>query len=185
MLLTESILTGSTKQAVAVVSAVLGNHTLAATRISGDRKAGQLCILANQALVHKRLNKCHKSACMATGVGNAFGRGDFVLAAKLGEAVGPALFGAVSGRGVNDNRVGVVNHTNCLNSSSIGQAQKSNIGAVQRVASCGIVLAKLLRQADNFNILSALKTLCNAKARSACAAVDKYLCHSLKPHLKK
>ena len=115
---------------------------------------------------------------MAAGVGDALGSNDALAQATyLGEAIGPAGGGAMRGRGVDDDRVGVLHERDRLNGGGVGQAEEGDVGRVERLGTSDRVFAQLKGHAEQFDVGTAREPVVNAQTGGARLAVDEDLRH--------
>lgn len=124
------------KQRVSSVRLVFRNHLFSAARIARQRKAGKRRIGRDYFIFGKRRDKRNKAACVAAGIRNSFGSGySLPVIGNFGKTVYKILIGAVSGRGVDYYRVGILGKRRRLARRVIGQAQNSDIRRIQSVPS--------------------------------------------------
>ena len=91
---------------------------------------------------------------------------------KLGKAVVPIRVGAVRGRCVNNAGRVVLDERNGLACRRIRQAQKRNVGCIEELAALHDVLALVLVDKQQLDIVAAAETLINLQTGRTLFAVD-------------
>ena len=91
---------------------------------------------------------------------------------KLGKAVVPIRVGAVRGRGIDDTGGVILDERNGLACRRIRQAQKRNVGCIEELAALLDVLALVLVDEQQLDIVAAAETLINLQTGRAFLAVD-------------
>ena len=111
---------------------------------------------------------------MTARVGNALGIPDSfaVCLGQLGKAVIPVRVGAVRGRGIDDTGGVILDERNGLACRRIRQAQERNVGCVQELAALLSVLAPVLIDEQQLDVVAAAEALVNLEAGRTLFAVD-------------
>ena len=171
---------GSFSRPVTAFGFVLGDHLLAAAAVAGQREGGNRIILGQNAAGDQRIDHPDEAACVAAGNGDAIAvaNGLPVRGRQLREAVGPAAFGAVRGGGVDDADMLIFHQRHRFPCGGVGQAEEGDVGCVDQPFAFVSVLAQLACDAEQLDVVPALKAFVNAQAGSAFAAVDKDFCFS-------
>ena len=159
---------------VAVFVLILRDHLLAAAGITGQRSTGQRGVLRDDAARDERIYGGDKAARVAAGVRDALGIPDrfAVRLGQLSKAVIPVRVGAVRGRGINDTGGIILDERNGLACRRIRQAQERNVGCVQELAALLSVLALVLIDEQQLDVVAAAEALVNLEAGRALFAVD-------------
>ena len=115
---------------------------------------------------------------MAAGVGNSAAARDgcALVSGQLRETVGPAVSSAVCRGSVNDANVRIVDQRDRFSRAGVGQAQENNVRRVQEFAPLFVVVALVLVDPHQLEILPRSDPVKNLKACSTGLAVDVYLC---------
>ena len=174
---------------VAVVRRVLvlefGDQRLAAAGIAGDAEDGERRAGRHDAGRGERADEPDGAGRPAAGIGNAVRRGDPspLALVHLRETEGPAVGGAMRGRGVDDPHAGAGNQADRLARRIVGQAEDDGVGAVEEFGAGRSVLALVGRDRQELEIGAAFQPLPDLQAGGAGLAVDED-CRSHFSHLR-
>ena len=159
---------------IAVLVLILHDHFLTAAGVTGQRSTGERGVLGNDTVCYQRVNRGNKSACVTARIGNALGvlDGFAVRLGQLGKAVIPVRVGAMRGRCVNNAGRVVLDERNGLACRRIRQAQKRNVGCIEKLAALLDVLALVLVDEQQLDIVAATEALVNLETGRALFAVD-------------
>ena len=174
VLLRQTVLPGRGVQGVQFVCLVLGDHLLAAAAVARERVARQQRVRRQDARLDERVDQHDEAAGVAAGHRDALGRTDrgLALGRQLREAVRPAGGRAVRGRGVEHDRVRVLDEVRRRDGRRVRQAQKRNVRAVEQLALRFDIVVQLGRQGQQVDVRALGQPVINAQTGRAGAAVD-------------
>ena len=174
---TDGIEAGGVQQRAAVRGLVLGDHLLAPAGVAGEGEAGDGIVPGQNPQFGERGGGGQKTGGVAAGVGHPIGELDALALAgqQLGNAVYPALGGAVGGGGVDDPGLGVVNQGDRLFGSGVRQAEEHQVGLVQKLSAFLQVLALVLVNEQQLDVVPAAQALVDLQAGGALFPVNIYL----------
>ena len=174
VLLRQTVLPGRNVQGVKLVCLILGDHLLAAAAVARERVARQQRVRRQDARLDERVDQHDEAAGVAAGHRDALGRTDrgFALGRQLREAIRPAGGRAVRGRGVEHDRVRVLDEVRRRDGRRVRQAQKRNVRAVEQLALRFNIVVQLGRQGQQLDVVALGQPVINAQAGCTGAAVD-------------
>ena len=115
------------------------------------------------------------STAHRTAPGWVYGFPELLPGQQLRKTVDPARGGAVCGGGVDDLGLRILNKGHRLQGGGVGQAEKDQVGGVEKFLSLLGILALVLVNEQQLNVLPASQPLVDLKAGSALLAVNVYL----------
>ena len=170
---------GRIERTVSLFRLVLGDALLARARVAADRVTDEGIILRRNAVRDQGIDEGDEAARITAGIGDAFGAldGISVRRRELGEAVCPAFRRAVRRGSVDDDRPRPFRKQSRFLCRVVGQAQEDGVRRVDGFFAGNGILAVLLVERDERDVLTRLHALYNFEPRGARAAVDEYLDH--------
>ena len=174
MLLRQTVLPGRNVQGVKLVCLILGDHLLAAAAVARERVARQQRVRRQDARLDERVDQHDEAAGVAAGHRDALGRTDrgLALGRQLREAIRPAGGRSVRGRGVEHDRVRVLDEVRRRDGRRVRQAQKRNVRAVEQLALRFNIMVQLGRQGQQLDVAALGQPVINAQAGCTGTAVD-------------
>ena len=154
---------------------VLGNELLAAAGVAGQGVGTQRVVRGDQPQLDQGIDGRDEAGGMTAGVGDSLGMDDRlpVLGGEFGEAVGPALRRPVGGGGVDDLRVGVLDHGHGFAGRVVGQAEEDQIRRIETFFALGGVLPLLLVDEEKLDVLAGGQPVIDLQAGGALPSVNK------------
>ena len=174
VLLCKTVLPGGNVQGVEGVRLILGDHLLAAAAVARERVARQQRVRRQDARLDERVDQHDEAAGVAAGHRDALGGTDrgLALGRQLRETVRPAGGRAVRGRGVEHDRVRVLDEVSRRDGRRVRQAQKRDVRAVEQFALGLDIVVQLGRQGQQVDVRALGQPVVNAQTGRAGAAVD-------------
>ena len=157
---------------------VIRDHFLAAAGIAGQGEAGERVGSRDDAHPDQRSCAGDESCRVAAGIGDPVAGcdGGALVGGELREAVGPAVGSAVRGGSVDDADVRVIDQRDGLDGACVGQAQEDDVRRVEEFAALFVVVALVLVDAHQLQVLPGADPVKNLQAGGAALSVYVYFC---------
>ena len=164
----------------------LGDHLLAAARIARHRVHGEWPVLRHDARRDERPRQRDRARRIAARIGDARGARDRLPLPRrhFRKTVDPAIRHPVRRRGINDARRRIADQRLALLRRLVRQAQDHDVGLVQRFFPRARILALLLAQRNEVEIVAALQPRPDLQPRRPRFAVDENLGGHVSLHKK-
>ena len=154
-------------------------HLFSASGVAGQRKAVERSVGSDDPRFDERARERDKSARVASRDGDAFAGPDliFKIGSKLRKAVRPRRESTSRSRGVDDDGAVVFYKRDRLARGVVRQAQERDVARIYRVRPRARILAYLIRESDQFDVVALFDPLAEPQSRRTVRAVDEYLYH--------
>ena len=174
MLQRHGVVPGTGQLRLPVRALILGDGLFAAAGVTGDGVAGYRRVRRQQSPADQRRDQGDEPRGIAPRVGHPLRRSDRIplLHTQLREAVGPSIRRPVCGGGINNPGAGIIHQLHRLHGGGIRQTKEHQVRLVHQLFSLSGILALLLVDEQELQVLPAGQTVVNLQAGSTLLAVD-------------